>query len=262
MAEAFNLQRNRGLRSTARAIANPRQYIAAYQAVRQFPHPADFFRRYGNKGGAYPAEIAIRTPVGDIAPTLFSWHDAKTIHEIFLAGDYQIDNDRKVIVDFGSNIGISAAYFLTRNSDNFIYLFEPVPHNLERLRYNMRPFAGRYVLNERAVGLKNGIVRFGIEDTGRYGGVGLNTGREILVDCVNSNEVLEEIVRSRGHIDVLKIDVETMEQAIVAHLPLELARHITLLLVESRFAVNPLAETHRMTMQGTISRFELKAGRA
>ncbi len=219
----------------------------------------DFFLRYGNKGGAYPAEVSIRTPIGEITPTLFSWHDARTIHEIFLAGDYHIDNEKKVIVDFGSNIGLSAAYFLTRNADNFIYLFEPVPHNLERLRHNMQPFVGRYALDERAVGVEKGRVRFGIEDTGRYGGIGQNTGKDIVVDCVDSNDVLNEIAQAHGHIDVLKIDVETMEGAIVTRLPLELAKRIKLLLVEGRFSANPLARTHDMTFQGTISRFKLKA---
>ncbi len=42
--------------------------------------------------------------------------------------------DISVVVDFGSNIGISALYFLTRNQDIKVYLFEPVPQNILRLK--------------------------------------------------------------------------------------------------------------------------------
>ena len=43
-------------------------------------------------------------------------------------------------VDFGSNIGISALYFLTRNPSVQVYLFEPVPSNIERLRENLKGY--------------------------------------------------------------------------------------------------------------------------
>jgi hypothetical protein len=62
-------------------------------------------------------------------------------------------------------------------------------------------------------GLENGKVSFGIEETGRYGGVGLQTGNSITVDCVNSNEVVGDVVAKHGYIDVLKVDIETLEHA-------------------------------------------------
>ena len=212
---SFNLQRKRNLARIARAATGARQAKAAIEAFRSLARPLDFLRRYGTGRGSYPRTISIRTPSGDIFLTLYSWHDARTIHEIFLAGDYRIDNRPKIIVDFGSNIGLSAAYFLSRNAQNRIHLFEPVPWNIERLRRNLAPFADRYVLDTVAVGLENGKVSFGIEETGRYGGVGLQTGNSITVDCVDSNEVVRDIVSKHGRIDVLKVDVETLEHAIV-----------------------------------------------
>jgi FkbM family methyltransferase len=207
------------------------------------------------QNGSYPTDLNLSTPTGIVTLTLHSWHDARTIHEIFLAEDYRIDGKPNIIVDFGSNIGISAAYFLTRNSSNRIYLFEPVPKNMERLKQNLAPFSERYVSNEKAVGTDNGVVRFGIEDSGRYGGIGLDTGAEIEVGCVDSNMALQDVLNTHGKIDVLKIDVETMEHAIVNRLPRDLAEHVDLILVEARFGANPLAKTHAMSGQGTVTRF-------
>ena len=247
----------RDLARIARAATDPRQAKAATEAFRSLAGPLDFLWRYGTGRGSYPTNISIRTPSGDISLTLYSWHDARTIHEIFLAEDYRVDKRPKIIVDFGSNIGLSAAYFLSRNAENRAHLFEPVPRNIERLRRNLEPFVDRYVLNGVAVGLENGKVSFGIEETGRYGAVGLQTGNSITVDCVDSNDVVGDIISKHGRIDVLKVDVETLEHAIVRHLTPALAAGIGLLLVEARFESNPLLETHSMTMQGTISRFEI-----
>ncbi len=48
----------------------------------------------------------------------------------------------RVVVDIGSNIGISALYFLTRNPACRCWLYEPVPRNVERLRANLRRLRG------------------------------------------------------------------------------------------------------------------------
>ena len=255
---ADRLQRRRGIVTLGRAIADGRQYRAVFEAFKNNRRPLDFLYRYATGRGSYPVPIPIRTPTGDISPVMHSWHDTRTIHEIFLAHDYCVDNGRKTIVDFGSNIGISASYFLSRNSGNYIYLFEPVPRNVESLKKNLTSFCGRYTLNEVAVGVGSGKVLFGVEETGRYGGIGLGTGNSITVDCVDSNEALQEIISKHGTIDVLKIDVETMEQAIVEHLTPALAAKIRLLLVEFRFQTNPLETTHRMSVNRTVSRFELR----
>jgi FkbM family methyltransferase len=252
------LNRSRNVSAVIRSLLHRRHYGAAIETLKQCRRPVEFLSRYATERGNYPVTVSLRTPIGPITLELYSWHDSRTIHEIFFAHDYSIDNSPKVIVDFGSNIGISAAYFLSRNSVSKIYLFEPVPKNIDRLRTNLRQFANRLTLEEIAVGDNDEIVRFGVESTGRYGGIGLQTGNYIDVICKDSKRVLQNIVDAHGRIDVLKIDVERMEKRIVNRLDEGLTSKIELMLVEHIFDENPLKATHVMSVQGTVSRFELK----
>jgi FkbM family methyltransferase len=254
---ASDINRERNLAKWLTAPFQQRHYRAVIAAGTICPRPLDLLRRYANVAGDYPASIPLRTPIGQISLETYSWHDARTIHEIFLVGDYRTEGLENVIVDYGSNIGISAAYFLSRNQHSFAYLFEPVSTNAERLRENLRRFEGRYHLEEIAVGLNDGKVQFGVEETGRYGGINRATGQYIEVNCRSSNEILADIIAKHGEIDVLKIDVETMERALIEQLTPDLFSKIKLLFVEARFESNPLAPSHTASVQGTVTRFQL-----
>jgi FkbM family methyltransferase len=250
----------KGKRNVTKWLTAPfeqRHHRALIAAATICRRPFDLLRRYANISGDYPASIALRTPVGQISLVIYSWHDARTIHEIFLAQDYRTGGSENVFVDYGSNIGISAAYFLSRNKHSYAYLFEPVSTNAERLASNLRQFEGRYHLEEIAVGLSNGKVQFGIEETGRYGGINQATGRYIEVNCRSSNEILADIIAKHGKIDVLKIDVETMERALIEQLTPDLADKIKLLFVEARFERNILSPSHNASVQGSVTRFQL-----
>jgi FkbM family methyltransferase len=255
-SQPVDLLRRRNFRKVVRAAVQSRHYWAASRALILCSRPDEFLLRYVTGRGVYPCRSVLNTPIGRVSLTLHNWHDARTIHEIFLAEDYRIDRHAEIIVDYGSNIGLSAAYFLSRNATSYAYLFEPVPQNVERLRDNLRPFAGRFQLNEAAVGVRDGSVSFGIEETGRYGGVNLQTGQYLQVECRDSNRILQDIIDRHGRVDVLKIDVETLERAIVFHLTTELAAKIRLLFVECHFSTNPLRSTHTMTSYGTVSRLD------
>ena len=176
------------------ALFEKRHYTAARNMLQRYHHPAEVFGRYLLGRGNYPAGIVIRTPTGPLTLTAYSHHDILTINEIFCRLDYPMTAQDRVIVDFGSNIGVSAAYFLTSAPNSFVYLYEPLQSNIDHLRDNLRPFEGRYALYEIAVGEADGEVEFGWEDTGRYGGVGLKTGKYVSVTFRDSNKILEEIV--------------------------------------------------------------------
>ena len=202
---------NRPLSTILRSVFQRRHYFTLWHMYRNYPAFKDALKRYLWSTGNYPYRIQIKTPTRNISPTLHSHHDMLTVNEIFCRQDYFADAKISVVVDLGSNIGISALYFLTRNSKARCYLFEPDGRNIERLRLNLTGFETRYSLRKEAVADFSGRTQFGIERTGRYGGIGIKTGQYIEVDCLDVNEVLQDIIEKESVIDVLKIDTEGVE---------------------------------------------------
>jgi FkbM family methyltransferase len=248
----------RDLRQVARAVVAKQHYRAAVNMVRVYDRPVEMFRRYLTQSGEYPFTARVRSPIGRLDLELYSVHDLLTVNEIFCRKDYAADAQDTVVVDFGSNIGISAAYFLSRGPNVRAYLFEPLPRNIERLRRNLARFGDRYTLEETAVGPQEGEVEFGWEETGRYGGVGAQTGNTITVPCRNSTKILEEVIGAHGRIDVLKVDIETLEETVINDIPPELARHIRKIYVEYGFKTNPLAATHTHSQEFLVATFSLR----
>ena len=260
LKSTHRLNRRRNIRVVARALLKRRHYVAMVEALKQCQGPVGFLLRYATGRGAYPTTISLMTPIGPITLSAYSWHDTRTIYEIFLAHDYEIDQSARIIVDYGSNIGISAAYFLSRNLNSRVYLFEPLSSNAAKLRANLQQFTDRCEVEEVAVAASNMIARFGVEPTGRYCGIDIHTGNYIYVICKDSNHILQGLVDKHGKIDVLKVDVEGMEERIIKRLSPGLASKIGLILVEHRFRHNPLELTYEMsTRGGPVSRFNLRA---
>ena len=239
--------------TVAKALMERRHYHAALNMIRLYKEPVEMFRRYLTARGDYPFTCQVKTPSGWLDLRLFTPHDVLTVNEIFCREDYRAEPEDTVVVDFGSNIGISAAYFLSRGPHVHSYLFEPLPANIERLQINLARFRDRYTLEQVAVGPADGEVEFGWEETGRYGGVGAATGRTITVKSRNSTAVLEEVIARHGHIDVLKVDIEGLEDAVIGGISESLGRHIDKIFVEYAFDDNPLPATHSLHQYGQIA---------
>jgi FkbM family methyltransferase len=216
----------------AREIRSGHNYLALWRMWRLYPRFLENVGRYFLGRGDYPYVCHVRTPSGIVAPTLFSRHDMWTMNEVFCRQDYGGDPTVKVVVDVGSNIGISALFFLTRNESCRCWLFEPVPTNVERLRGNLAGYEARYTVAPVAVAPTSGRAEFGVEESGRYGGIGVATGRSIAVDCVGVNAVLEEVLGSHPTVDVLKVDTEGTELEIVRAIRPELLRRVRTLYLE------------------------------
>jgi FkbM family methyltransferase len=222
---------------------------------RVYARPWDAIVRYVFRRGTYPTTMQLNTPLGSVDLTLYSHHDLLTVNEIFCRQDYPADAADRVVVDFGSNIGLSAAWFLTRGAETFTYLFEPLPVNVKRLERNLSRFDGRFAVAQIAVGVENASVELGVEPTGRYGGIGLRTGQSMSVACRDANEVLRQILMTHGRIDVLKIDIETMERQLVERLPADVRQRIDKIYVEYWFLANPLSTTHSYQQYGSVAQF-------
>jgi FkbM family methyltransferase len=245
----------RSTRYIARALVGHQHYIAAYNMLHVYEDPVDAFRRYLFRAGSYPHEVVLRTPIGKIRLKAFTPDDLLTINEIFCRGDYHSDARNHIFVDFGSNIGVSAAYFLTRSREGYVYGFEPLPQNIERLKLNLNSFNGRFSLTEGAVWTSNGSADFGWEETGRYGGLRSKSARKLTVRTFDENDILRDILARHGKIDVLKIDVEGAEGELLRYMHPDTAARIRKIFVEGHFEKNPLSSTHRYRQYGSIARF-------
>lgn len=243
---------NRSLKQVLCALVEKTHYIAFVNMFRVYKNIPDAFRRYLLGGGEYPVSVSVNTPVGMYDMTLYSCHDILTVNEIFCRNDYPASQDLRVVVDIGSNIGISAIYFLTRNNQARCYLFEPDPKNIVRLRHQLKDFENRYELSECAVADYDGQVTFGVEDTGRYGGIAVKTEQNITVDCRHINDVLSEIIAKEGMIDVVKIDTEGVEIATVRAMDVELLTSIKYIYIEARPEEELLPDKFNQRQYGSI----------
>lgn len=225
---------DRPLSMIAREILQPRNYLALWSMRRVYPRSQwrENCVRYFLARGTYPYACQVLTPVGVAELTLHHPHDMFTVNEVFCRRDYEAGPDLGAVVDIGSNIGVSAMYFLTRNRRSRCYLYEPVPTNAERLRENLAGLEQRYKLTAAAVSDRAGAVSFGVEVSGRYGGIGVPTGRTIQARCLEINDVLDRVLSVEPHIDVLKIDTEGAELRTVRAIRPENLRRIRTIFLE------------------------------
>jgi FkbM family methyltransferase len=224
----------RSLGTIAQAPLQLRHYRAVLNMFRICRQPVRVLQRYLSGRGAYPWDLDLRTPLGILTPRLFSHADLLTVNEIFCRLDYFVDDTPKVIVDVGSNIGLSALYFLTRHPQNRCYLFEPVPENVGRLQRNLESFQARYTVEQNAVADVEGMVEVGVEPTGRYGGIDVRSDSSIRVQCRSINSVLDQVLRHEGRIDVIKLDTEGAELRTVRAIDAQYLDSIGALFLEAR----------------------------
>ncbi len=226
----------------ARNAVAHENYRALVNMVRRYPHPLDAAQRYFRARGDYPVQFDVRTPLGTVAPTLWSYHDMITLQEMFCREDYAVDGAPPMVVDIGSNIGLSALYFMTRDANVRCRLYEPVARNVERLAQNLAAFDGRFEVEQVAVADFDGEATFGVEDTGRYGGLGVSTGESTTVRCRHINSVLEDALAVADTIAVLKIDVEGHEGTLVGAIRPDLLARIELIYAEAVGIVIPVPD--------------------
>lgn len=245
----------RDIRTILAAVSQQRHYTALVNMFRVYRSPLQALARYGLGIGQYPCRISVRTPIGWFHPTLFSHHDLLTLNEIFCRLDYRLDPAPRVVVDLGSNIGLSALYFLSRGPSVRCHLYEPVPENLDRLRVNLESVWERVTLNPCAVGDTEGEVKFGVEPSGRYGGIGRVTGRSIVVRCLGINDVLEQVLTREGRVDLLKLDIEGYEERTVRAITLEHLKRIGAIYLEGSPSRPLLPPPFVETRYGSVCRY-------
>lgn len=201
----------RRLRAFRRKLLDGSNYKAIPRFLQVHRHPIRVLFEDAFSLGRYPRTIAIKTPTGQVEVQLFSAADLSTLNLIFCRQDYYAPENTRVVVDVGSNIGLSTLFWLTRNTESYVYSHEPSPTSYDRLVGNLRSFQGRFEARREAVSNFKGVATLGIETSGVNSSLELKSADSVTCQVVHINDVLDAVVERHGQIDVLKVDSEGHE---------------------------------------------------
>jgi FkbM family methyltransferase len=201
----------RRFRAFRRKLLDPSNYKAIPRFFQVHDQPFRVLIEDAFSSGPYPRTMTIKTPIGRVDVHLYSAADLSTLNLVFCRQDYFLPENTRVVVDIGSNIGLSSLYWLTRNTDSRVYSHEPSPVSYERLVKNLKPFEGRFVARPDAVSNFRGTASLGIEPSGVNSSLELKSSNSVTCQVLHINEVLGPVLERHGQIDVLKIDSEGHE---------------------------------------------------
>jgi FkbM family methyltransferase len=138
--------------------------------------------------------------------------DLLVLHDTLVEGQYAepaLDNPA-VIVDAGSHIGASVAYFATQYRDARIVALEPAPRTFRRLQANIRCFPN-VTAHQLAVGGEDGFVDFyeRLDEGWASSTRATPKGEKVRVRMMDLDAIMEAM--QIEHIDLLKLDIEGSE---------------------------------------------------
>ena len=143
--------------------------------------------------------------------------ELEVLREIFLEREYELalPSEPEVILDLGSNVGASIAFFRARYPRARIVGIEPDPRAFDRLRTNVAQMHGVTVVNIAAAGTDDRRPFYpGAESwLSSLRGQEAEGNKPIEVEARTLESLLTEL--NLDHIDLLKIDVEGAEEEIL-----------------------------------------------
>jgi FkbM family methyltransferase len=142
-------------------------------------------------------------------------HDYQTACEIFFDRIYDCDLDPdsvRRIVDLGGNVGYSCLFWCEKYPNASVLTFEPHPTHCQLLEWHMNKngYANRVKLVAAAAGVLAGVANFSDEDDGSAIVQDMPAG-SMKVQVVDVFQAVPD-----APIDILKIDIEGSEYAILA----------------------------------------------
>jgi FkbM family methyltransferase len=151
--------------------------------------------------------------------------------EVFGRNDYyvELDSDKPVIVDAGAYIGDTVLYFKQLYPDSNVIALEPYPHSFELLKRNVEENQLTGVdLVQAALAPKSGEVTLHADNSGHDWFTTVSASpsgwdkRQKTTSLQVRGVTLSEVVQ--GQIDLLKMDIEGMEVAVLKSLRSGLSR--------------------------------------
>ncbi len=210
--------------------------------------------------GKYPRQIKFKSPTGIYEVKVYFPSDFSTFNLIFCRQDYYTPNNFKTVVDIGSNIWLSAIYWLTRNRYCKIYCYEPSTTNFKKLKDNLKIFDSRCFLNNLAVSNYDGVGYLNLEKNGIYSSLNVKndsydyTGKE-KCKIIDINKCLEKILIDNSEIDILKIDNEGEELKTVSSISKDYWKYIKSISVDGVDVCEYVPSNFTSDIVGSAQRF-------
>jgi len=219
-----------------RAVTNRHNLRVAWRMFRVVKNPLTYLRFLASGRGS--PTILARAPIGEVAIRLRNHEAARTFFSIFVRQDYPLKGDRACgVLDVGSNIGISALYFLSRHRDNRVFCVEPDPANAPFLVENLAPHAERAtIVREACSAGETGELDFHVSPDGKYSSL-LPNERATEMIRVAVRPLLELVEAATPHLGpntlIMKIDIEGLEKRVLLSLPGEKLAQFQTIFVEA-----------------------------
>jgi FkbM family methyltransferase len=146
--------------------------------------------------------------------------DLQSMENVFLWEEYSPPNadylhDHKVIVDAGANIGMATLYFASRHPSASIISIEPVAENFTMLRRNCGHLPNVTLIQAALWSEPGALGIVNPEGEAWTFSIADSNDREVLESV--SAVTLDEIIKTFGPIDLLKLDVEGAERELFQH---------------------------------------------
>ena len=241
-------------------IVKKENYVALIRFFKIHKSP---FRSILNEifsSGKYPRTLSFNSPLGESKVNLYSYNDFSTFNLIFCRQDYLYKNKQKIILDIGSNIGLSSLFWLTRSKDTVIHCYEPSTENYEKLKKNLQDFEGRFFTFKKAVSSKNYSSFLNIEKSGVYNSLSninknQNYYKKEKCEVVSINSCIERVVKQYGKIDMIKIDNEGEEIKTVSSIDSKYWKYINCLNVDGDSVRKYVPRNFNLTKLGSAQRY-------
>lgn len=204
----------RSIKNLVLSVSKLYHWRGLWKAIYTYKYPLREILNYSLKGRSSNLEIEL---TNGLKLKLREPGDLITVHEIFCRNDYPVTGTEKFILDLGANIGVSALFFASNCPRGTIVSYEPDPRNFSLFELNTELFSARIKLIKSAVvPTATNQVEFTQLSSSRLGGVGLNGGNKITVAAKNINDIIRDAISEFGKIDILKIDIESLEDKVVS----------------------------------------------
>jgi len=161
--------------------------------------------------------------------------------EIFVAQNYYVPSTDKplVILDCGANVGMASRYFLTRAPQARVVAFEPNPYTAALLRKNLAHHGAAVQIHEVGLGGTEGSFEL-YTDTEDAASQSASLTAHLKAKQYDVTPVQVSIQKLssyiNGPIDVLKMDIEGLEVAVVRELrEANMLQHVKRLFIEYHF---------------------------